>query len=406
MKETLVIMGSHPRTRELFDFDRTDCDIWMFNEAISIKESLKAIEKIEDEQERRKALGWYKRRADVIFQMHVPAIWRNPANRNDAGHYEWLKSQKEVQHIYMQYKYEEVPNSVKYPLEEIQAMIGNDKNHFLTSSVPQAMALAAYLGTYKRVEIYGVAMETNTEYQFQREGVSYWYGFLKGRGIDVFFADPTFEAPLYGYEGEVVLPYETFVNRIAELEPEIKRLDAEYQIQANIASKAVDNFLFRDNTAEMQEAINKLLKLSSELGVLGGRSQENEKYKAKADKMREASEGEFIFSRQEFESSAKNLSDMANDYQAQVNALSGQADLVHASIQNSAKNSPKRKKLVEAYRQVMSSYMKSHNQAMIFTGAAQENFMYMAKLDRTIRAAGGSKSEAVLLEAMKAGQNG
>lgn len=31
----LVIMGSHPDTRSWVDFDRTDCDIWLFNEAMT-----------------------------------------------------------------------------------------------------------------------------------------------------------------------------------------------------------------------------------------------------------------------------------------------------------------------------------------------------------------------------------
>ena len=85
-RHTLAIIGSHPRTREEFDFSRTDADIWMFNEAISGKGNV-----------------WAKR-ADVIFQLHIPAIWKNPKNRNDPGHFDWLKSQYEIP-VYMQEDY-------------------------------------------------------------------------------------------------------------------------------------------------------------------------------------------------------------------------------------------------------------------------------------------------------------
>jgi len=369
-------MGSHPRSRAMFDRTRTDCDIWVFNEAVSN--------------------GTFPE-ATLCFQMHLPAIWRNPQNRNDPGHFNWLNKQEEIP-VYMMDVNPDVPRSLKYPIQEILEMIGNDPNHFLTSTVPQAMALAAYQNQYKRIEIYGVAMETNTEYQFQREGVAYWYGFLKGRGIDVYFADETFKALLYGYEGEVALPYETFEMRIAELRPGFDNLEAEYTGAAKMLALHVDELEHRDATKEVHESLNKVLELSNKLGSLNGATQENERYKAKADKMREAAEGEFIFSRQEFESAAKNSQDKAQEFQVQVNVLSGQGELVHQSLLSAAKGSPKRKKLLDGYRALLDRYLKTHNMAMIYAGASSENFKYMSILDKKIRAAGGSKSEAVLLE--------
>lgn len=372
-------MGSHPRTRDLFDKTRTDCDIWVFNEAVSN--------------------GTFPE-ATLCFQMHLPAIWRNPANRNDPGHFKWLTTQTEIP-VYMMEQYPDVPRSLKYPLDEILEMVGEDPNHFLTSSVPQAMALAAYQNQYKRIEIYGVAMETNTEYQWQREGVAHWYGFLKGRGITVYFADSTFKALLYGYEGEVMLPYETFVDRIAELQPKIDDLSGQYTASTLVLHKAVDNFLHADTTKDIIECIERQIDLSKRLGAIDGAMQENLKYKGKADTMREASGGEFIFSRQEFESAAKTLGDQAGEWQIRVNTLSGQGEMVHQSIRHAAKGSPKRKKLLDAYRQLLDSYLKSHNQAMIFSGASAENFGYMARLDKSVRAAGGVKSEQAIIEQMQ-----
>ena len=82
-----------------------------------------------------------------------------------------------------------------------------------------------------------------------------------------------------------------------------------------------------------------------------------------------------------------------------MNFLSGQAELLFKSLLNSAKGSPKREKLLQAYGQTLGEYLKAHNKAMIYAGASQENVRYMLRLDKGIRAAGGAKSEAGLLEA-------
>lgn len=384
MNKTLAIIGSHPRTREAFDFERTDCDVWLFNEAVSNK------------------VNTWAKRADAIFQMHVPAIWKNPNNRNDAGHYDWLKTQTETV-VYMQEQYDEVPASRAYPLAGVREMLHGDPDHFLSSSVPQAMALAAYLGTYERVEIYGVAMETNTEYQFQREGVAFWLGFLRGRGIDTYFADPTFRAPLYGYEGEVSIKYERFRERIAELTPTLDDFAGKYRAAKSQMELSLDRFA-QGNGAQIEkelfDAVNALRVMGEQLGAVDGVMQENTKYKQKADAMREASGGEFIFSRQEFESAAKTLMDKANAAAMQLNSIGTQLDMIHPNILRSAKGSPKRAKYMQAYVQVMQKYFDVSNAAAVYRGAAQENFQLMAWLDQHIRAAGGSKSEAVLLESM------
>lgn len=138
MKKTLVIMGSHSRTVSLFDWSRTDCDIWLFNEAANAKN--------ENGQ-----LKYPK--CDVVFQMHHEAIWRNPKNRSDSGHYKWL-SESQTPPIYMQEAYPDVPKAIRYPIEDILSLVknvrmvvnGEDKQFkFFTSSPDYALALAAYI---------------------------------------------------------------------------------------------------------------------------------------------------------------------------------------------------------------------------------------------------------------------
>jgi hypothetical protein len=375
MKSTVCILGSHPRTRKDFDFARTDCDVWVFNEATSNKTFP---------------------RVDAVFQMHVEAIWRNPQNRNDPGHYDWLKTQTKTP-VYMQEVYADVPASVRYPLEDVRALLNGDPAHFLASSVPMAIALACLKG-YKRIEVYGVAMETNTEYQWQRESVAFWKGFAMGRGIEFHFADDTYLCALYGYETEVTLPYETFDERIKEVTPQVDGLSKIYAEAANALNTAVNEFERGENSYDkIMPSVKTTLEAGQFLGKIDGAIQENERYKAKADAMRAAA-GDFVFSRQEFEGSAAKLQEEVEKFKKQFAALGGQLGLIHKSAFEAARGSPKRAKIIENYKDILKRYLQINNLLAVYVGAVRENLQYMKRLDSGIKAAGGEKSEAVLLE--------
>jgi hypothetical protein len=390
MKSTVAIIGSHPRTREDFDFSRTDCDIWLFNEALSGNNP------------------WAKR-ADMIFQMHVPAIWRNPTNRNDPHHYDWLKSQDSCA-VMMQDIYEDVPRSVRYPLTDVAQMLGvtadelAQVDHFISSSVSQAIAYAVLKG-YQRIEVYGVAMETNTEYQFQREGVAFWMGFAKGRGIEFDFVDPTFrDVPLYGYNGTVSVEYDKFDSRIEELQLHVPETSAQYQASVMEVKKALEQFV-DDGTKDRENALHacaeKVFQTCSQLGLLDGAIQENQKYKAKADAMKAAAGGEFVFSRQEFEAGVKGLGDKAKEWEVKYIAFGTELGIIQNNIRLSPKGSPKRERFAVEFLRKYREYLEAVNRMNLYRGAAQENYNYMMYLDKHIRAAGGSKSEEVLLESLR-----
>lgn len=376
----MAIVGSHPRTRAEFDFARDDCDIWLFNEALS-----------------NKANEWAKR-ASAVFQMHEEAIWRNPANRNDPKHYEWLTTQTDVD-IYMQDQYADVPKSIRFPLEEI---VSTFKIQYFTSSVAYAIALACFLG-YKRIELYGVEMETNTEYVYQRDGVTLWIGVALGRGIEVDAHIAMFDQPLYGYEGEVTFKYEQLAQRIDELKPLVEQAGKEYHasvVNVQQALRAFTSDASAANEANLFGTVGRQRELSEKLGKLDGAMQENQKYKKKADVMRQASGGEFLFSRQEFESSAKALSDETNRTNIEFISAGTALDIIHSNLKRCAKNSPKQKKLVATYEKQLQVYLALANKVAVYNGAASENYRIMTWLDKHIRAAGGSKSEAALLESM------
>jgi hypothetical protein len=146
---------------------------------------------------------------------------------------QWLRKNKTTR-VYMQEMDYKIPMSRKYPLEDIclrylSGLKREDRmNKYFTSSVCYALALAAYQG-FNRIELYGIEMETNTEYIYQREGVGLWIGICLGAGIEVAVPEECsmLNAPLYGYDqdysGITRESLEEHMNLLATKRDEVKR---------------------------------------------------------------------------------------------------------------------------------------------------------------------------------------
>jgi hypothetical protein len=310
MKDVVAIVGSHPQTRGLFDFTRTDCDIWVFNEAMSTE--------------------WTKR-ADAVFQLHIPTIWRNPNNRNDPNHYAWLKS-GQTPAILMQDVYEDVPNSVRFPREDILDVIQNGTANGqpikeVSCSPAWALAYAIQQG-YKKIEVYGVELSSNTEYHYQQGNFKFWLGVAIGKDIDVQIHSTMFDNPQYGYEGEVFLPEDTFSERIQELRPRIIDLQGAFSASSIELNSALERFIGVNTSNEIMAGVVKAIEAAHRLGEIDGAIQENKRYQAKADAMK-ADGGDFVFSRQEFEAGAAGMKERVEKVAGELQALKGQLDIYH-----------------------------------------------------------------------------
>ncbi len=373
-------MGSHPRTRGLFDFSRKDCDVWLFNEAAK--------------QE------WAKR-ADGVLQLHSPVIFRNPKNRNDPEHYQWLKTTKTP--VYMQDKYDDIPASVKFPKDEILYMLPNARANGspireVSCSPAWALAFGIYLG-YRKIEIYGVELESNTEYSYQQGNWKYWVGVAAGRGIELDIYTTMFDHPLYGYEGEVTIPYADFENRVNAIEPALNELRGKTDGNLIELWKLFDETAHRDTTKELNPKVQEAIGIVSALGEVEGAIAENLRYKDKADTMKEHA-GDFVFSRQEFEQGAAAAQKYLSELMMEASAINGQLRIVHDTVVRMAKGSPKRQKGMAAYKNLLNGFLQVNNAIGRMRGAASENFAYMKRLDEGIKAAGGAKSEETILNAM------
>ncbi len=145
--------------------------------------------------------------------------------------------------IYMQKKWDIVPNSVAYPLDLITASFGR----YFTNTISYEIALAIYMlkfGTLPPAEnpeiiVYGVDMAVGTEYAHQRPSCEYFLGVAAGLGIKVTIPD---EADLlktrfmYGFEERKRSAWakktakleQTLANKQAAIKTQLDQLTAQY----------------------------------------------------------------------------------------------------------------------------------------------------------------------------------
>lgn len=212
--DKLAIVG-FAETRNLTPWEDPTFDIWGVNEEYNYP--------------------WMKR-FDLWFQMHPRWDFTRPNNMNHYNHFSWLRNlsttcikcqgagtlkqgDKEVPcdeckdgiyhpdprragvPIIMQEQYDDIPDSIRFPLEEATAILPLNGYPYFTSSVSFMLALA-YLMGYTRIELYGFEMGTQTEYHYQRANFEYWVGLLQAKGVEIYIpkASPLLKGELYGYK--------------------------------------------------------------------------------------------------------------------------------------------------------------------------------------------------------------
>jgi len=148
---------------------------------------------------------WYKVEGVTRwFQMHDKSSFTKGHKYN---HWEWLQEEHDFP-IYMLQNYDDVPNSVPYPLRKIQnELIGNfyrgeEKMEKLFSSTVCYEVAQALHEDFERIELFGITMLFKGEYGWQREAMAFWMGKADGMGVDIWMPETCslLMQPLYGYE--------------------------------------------------------------------------------------------------------------------------------------------------------------------------------------------------------------
>lgn len=113
-------------------------------------------------------------RADRVFEMHPRRYW------GDFRVQERLNSFDGP--VYMQDHVEEIPNSVKYPYDEVREKFYlpvMKENLFVTNTITWMLLLALYEG-YTDISLYGIHMAHDTEYGYQQASCSWALGIIHG----------------------------------------------------------------------------------------------------------------------------------------------------------------------------------------------------------------------------------
>jgi hypothetical protein len=385
MKKILVIMGTHPNGLKTFDWSRKDCDIWMFNEAANFKKPNGEL---------------LYPRADAIIQVHHEAIWKNPHNRSDPGHYEWLKAGN-TPVLYMQQHYPDVPKSVRYPVEKvleltknIQVVISGKKKEFkyFSSSPDFAFALVAQMWKegkkYSKVEVHGIELAMETEYQYQKTGFGFWVGYLAALGIELTLFNSIFDLPMYGYEGDVNLPSTEFERRIAELSTELGQDKEDYTQDAKDFLNGLSELLKKDISQDVEVRLNELMKRSEQAGILNGRIKENQRYLEKAKAMEEVS-GTSIFSVGDFDGSRVALNKQYLQVRAETNTVNSQLVPLLQRLLILKKGSHKRQKVIDQFGVQVAAFMNHNTLLFHIVGAIKENQYYIDSVKESYRVSGG-----------------
>lgn len=120
-------------------------------------------------------------------------------------HIEDLKSVLGPIPIYMQRHHEDIPGSVRFPIQELIEHFGGERAigaNYFTNCPAEMIAFAIALG-YREIHVYGVDMAQDSEYGTQRPCCEYWLGRALGMGIKVYVPDMSDllkTVGTYGYE--------------------------------------------------------------------------------------------------------------------------------------------------------------------------------------------------------------
>lgn len=140
-------------------------------------------------------------RVDRYFDLH-PWVWIT--GKQVPGYVEWVKQTKTP--IYLQEKRADVPSSVRFPRERLQA----EYPEYFTSHAAWMIALALSEGV-THLGFFGIHYSGDEEHRDQRAGCEFWMGVALGRGVQLVIPpdNPLLKEPkwrLYGYrshEGKV-----------------------------------------------------------------------------------------------------------------------------------------------------------------------------------------------------------
>ena len=163
-REKVAIIGFAPSWKEGFANKSDDCEIWCLNEMYKVAPEVPNFH------------------ADKWFELHD----LTSPSKNTKEHQSFLQTCTVP--VYVQKKYEHLPNAIVFPFEEIFAWMANKGfggSRYFTNTIAYLIMFAAMSG-FKEIGIYGVDMSTDGEFFHQKASAEYMLGLCEGMGIKVY----------------------------------------------------------------------------------------------------------------------------------------------------------------------------------------------------------------------------
>jgi hypothetical protein len=153
-----AIVGFAPSTRAKAPYDNSDFEVWVLNEYYTALPQANNITR------------WFEiHQRDTVLE-----------SKRSPDYIQHLKDSKIP--IYMVQKYDDIPMSIPYPLDEIRRKLKTD---YFTNSISYMVAMAIVDG-YEEIHLYGVDMAQEEEYSRERPSVEYFIGYAVSKGIKVY----------------------------------------------------------------------------------------------------------------------------------------------------------------------------------------------------------------------------
>lgn len=179
-EKKMAFVGFWPVTRDMAPFGDPAWEIWGCNH------NAPYLPKAEGERWSSRWNGWIDIHDPAWTKAHLgmqqngkvdPSVWADMDAFLRTSH---------GKPIYMQRHYDEYPDSVPFPREEIQRAFGvtEDGRRYFTNALAYFISLALLQGATE-IAIYGADMRHDEEYATQRPCVEYWLGRAQGMGVKV-----------------------------------------------------------------------------------------------------------------------------------------------------------------------------------------------------------------------------
>jgi len=354
----LAIVGSGSNTRDAAPFDDPSFDIWVFNEAGNSKWCLR----------------W-----DAVFQMHEPEIYKGH-NTKDAHHWEWLQ-QKHGKPVYMQEVDPDVPDSVRFPIED--ALEVTQEDYF--ASTFAYMAALALMQDYGYVEIHGIEL-SHSEYQYQAECWRYWIGVLKGRlggsNVVLFSGKDLFKSARYGYEGNFSFGVDYFAARARLLDGQWNSAEK----NAKNVHKAIERAIEKEEHTKLADLVKNYQSAVQEVGELAGALAEAERYQTFGDRYAD---------RGGFEYAAATAQRDGEEKRVLMFSRIGLIEYLAGAWAGSRNMPDFHKRAGASLMAEINLYGKLTEETGALLGKYRENIAYIVKYDEMVQAHGGLRKELV-----------